>query len=200
MDPVERWQRIPGWPGYEASDLGRVRSVDRTLSDGREAGGVVLAPTADKDGYLRVKLSSGKRRKVAPVHQLVLLAFEGPPEVRHLNSRRQDNALRNLCYGSHRENEQDKWRARQAKARISRQMANGTRSVTAVSGLVSLAEAVRLGIISGTLGAAKMARWRDAAFPPARARRGVGHLYDAAELAGWDQRRRGSVLDGAAVS
>ena len=36
----ERWRAVPGWPGYEVSDLGRVRSVPRILSDGRRAGGL----------------------------------------------------------------------------------------------------------------------------------------------------------------
>jgi NUMOD4 motif len=29
----ERWRAVLGWPGYEVSDLGRVRSVPRILPD-----------------------------------------------------------------------------------------------------------------------------------------------------------------------
>jgi hypothetical protein len=34
----ERWAPVPGWPGYEASTKGRVRSADRVLGDSREVG------------------------------------------------------------------------------------------------------------------------------------------------------------------
>jgi hypothetical protein len=34
---TERWLPVPDWP-YEVSDQGRVRSVERTLPDGRVAG------------------------------------------------------------------------------------------------------------------------------------------------------------------
>jgi hypothetical protein len=104
---AEQWRSIPGHKGYEASSNGRVRSVPRTLSDRREAGGVVLTPTLDKDCYWRVKLGS----RTVPVHVAVTLAFHGRPEVRHLNGHQQDNTPGNLAWGSRRENERDKKRA-----------------------------------------------------------------------------------------
>ena len=102
----ERWRAIPGHPGYEASTLGRVRSVDRRLRDGRRAGGVVLAPVPDRDGYLRVKLG----RRIVGVHVAVALAWLGPPEARHMNDDRQDNTPGNLAWGSRSDNERDKRR------------------------------------------------------------------------------------------
>lgn len=101
---AEVWKDIPGHKGYQASSLGRARSVPRVLGDGREAGGVVLTPTDDKDGYPRVQIG---RRKIG-VHTLVLLAFHGPPEGRHLNDDPKDNTPGNLAWGSRRENERDK--------------------------------------------------------------------------------------------
>lgn len=103
---AEQWRRIPRWPGVEASSDGRIRTVDRTLADGRAAGGVVLAQSPDKDGYLRVTIG---RQKV-PVHVLVCLAFHGPPEVRHLGESNQDNRPAVLAWGSRRDNERDKKR------------------------------------------------------------------------------------------
>jgi hypothetical protein len=107
----ERWRKITGHPGYEASDRGRVRSIARTLTDGRTAEGVVLTAADDKDGYERVKLG----RKLVPVHICVLLAFHGKPEGRHLNGDQHDNRPGNLAWGSHRDNERDKRRGREGK-------------------------------------------------------------------------------------
>lgn len=104
---------MPGFPGYQASSEGRVRSIDRTLSDGREAGGLVLTPQPDKDGYLRVRVG----RRLVGVHTLVCLAFHGPAEVRHLNDDPADNRPRNVVWGSRRENERDKKKNRQVGQR-----------------------------------------------------------------------------------
>lgn len=103
MQP-ERWRPIPGHRGYEASSEGRVRSVARTLRDGRPAGGVVLAQQADRDGYRTVKI----RGKGVRVNVAVQLAFAGPPEVRHLDGDRENNRPGNLAWGSRLVNEQEK--------------------------------------------------------------------------------------------
>jgi NUMOD4 motif/HNH endonuclease len=97
----ERWRKVPGWP-YEASSLGSVR---------RQGNEVPLTATADKDGYLRVTLTDGRRRKTFRVNVLVALAWHGPPEVLHGNGLRQDNRPENLRYGSRRENvrESGRW-------------------------------------------------------------------------------------------
>lgn len=116
--PLERWLPVAGWPGYEVSDLGRVRSLPRTLRDGRQAGGVELKATPNGEGYLMVTLSDGWRRRRVAVHKLVKLTFTGPPrgrQVRHRNDDQQDNRLSNLVYGTRKQNEQDKRRNRKRK-------------------------------------------------------------------------------------
>jgi len=70
----ERWRNIRRARGYRVSDLGRVKSVARTLADGRRHGGQVLDPYPDKDGYLCVTLAG----ETVKVHHLVLEAFHGP--------------------------------------------------------------------------------------------------------------------------
>lgn len=120
MTGRESWRAVPGWDRYEVSDQGQVRSIDRRLSDGRTAGGVLLKPAVDRDGYLRVTLRHADVRWNVTVHLLVKLAFTGPRrgrEVRHVNDQPTDNRLVNLRYGTRRQNEQDKRRNKERKGR-----------------------------------------------------------------------------------
>lgn len=78
----EEWRPVVGHEGfYEVSDLGRVRSVDRTLP---RAGGTmrirgkILTPGVDKHGRCGVNLHRDGSVKHRRVHRLVLQAFVGP--------------------------------------------------------------------------------------------------------------------------
>ncbi len=62
--PFEEWKAIPGFPGYEVSNQGRVKSPT----------GRILHQTLS-EGYPRVPLGKNYRIRV---HQLVLTAFIGP--------------------------------------------------------------------------------------------------------------------------
>lgn len=112
-ESAERWAAVPGYDGfYQASDQGRVRSIDRVLVQPTRWGGTaaralrgqVLAPWTDPDGYLHVPLR-GQRRAV---HTLVAAAFLGPrPEdmqVRHLDGDPSNNRPENLAYGTGSDN------------------------------------------------------------------------------------------------
>lgn len=113
---VEIWKDIPGFEGkYQASDQGRVRSLDRDVQGRHKSGtefkrllrGKILTPAIYcKTGHLSLPL--GRSTNGIPVHQLVLLAFEGPcpkgEEVRHKNGVSSDNRLENLEYGTRTEN------------------------------------------------------------------------------------------------
>lgn len=113
---VENWQPIAGHLHYEVSDLGRVRSLDRTLSlqnrwgsiSTRAFRGVVLKPTKFPNGYLGVYLGRGSRCEL--VHRLVARAFVGgySPEldVNHLNGVRGDNRHVNLEWATRSANVQ----------------------------------------------------------------------------------------------
>jgi hypothetical protein len=67
-----------------------------------------------------------------------------------------------------------------------------TVSVTPDAGPVGLAEAVRAGILhpSTTVASLRMARHRDPSFPVRKGVRGRDYLYDAGELAAYDEARR----------
>lgn len=118
----EIWKSIPGHPGYEVSDQGHVRSVDRfqdVVVNGkvqhRHYRGRNLKPAAYcKTGHLSLPL--GRKTHGIPVHRLVLLAFEGPcpegKEVLHKNDVSTDNRLENLRYGTRTENILDTYKNR----------------------------------------------------------------------------------------
>lgn len=113
----ETWAEIPGYPGYEASSEGRMRSVDRIV-EGRRRGkpwsmrrpGQVLALRPDTAGYLRVQLGRGGRTEL--VHRLVLLAFVGPCptgcEAAHGDGDPANNRPWNLRWATHAENIADR--------------------------------------------------------------------------------------------
>ena len=107
----EVWKRIPGYKGYEASDRGRVRSVDRYLPDGRFRRGQLLKQSLGDGGYLQVGIGHSDTRRV---HCLVMLAFRGRPpagkEVRHWDGKRSNNRLANLTYGTRTQNVWDRVR------------------------------------------------------------------------------------------
>lgn len=106
----ERWLPIPGHPGYEVSDQGRV------LSRRRHRGSTVprlLTASVDSVGYPSVALRGENHLRIR-VHRLVLATFVGPlPKgmvTRHLNGNREDNRLENLAYGTFAENYEDSLR------------------------------------------------------------------------------------------
>lgn len=118
---AEQWRPIPGYEGcYEASDRGRVRSVDRTIaySNGRvrQHRGRVLSPRQqpwkpNQGEYLQVVLSKNRHRKTLRVHRLVLMAFIGPCppglEACHGNDIPDDNRLENLRWDTRKANRAD---------------------------------------------------------------------------------------------
>ena len=106
------WRPIPGYEGcYEASELGEIRSV-RAHPKGRHGPNHVLKPQQHRNGYLNVGLRKDGTRKVIGVHRLVASAFFGTPgphmEARHADGDPSNNAVSNLSWGTHSENELDK--------------------------------------------------------------------------------------------
>ena len=108
---MEIWKAVPDYEGfYEASSLGRVRSLDRR-SGQKFCRGVIISPSSDGAGY--ESFSARKVGKITrmKVHRAVCSAFHGAPppksDARHLNGDRSDNRAENLAWGSRRENMAD---------------------------------------------------------------------------------------------
>lgn len=109
---TEVWRDIPGIEGYQASNEGRLRSLERKVRTGpggkatRVVAGQILKPfTAKTTGYLQVKIGGKK----ISAHRLVAFAwcegfFEGAV-VDHVNGIRDDNRPENLNWVTQSENQ-----------------------------------------------------------------------------------------------
>jgi len=110
----ETWKPIPNIPGYEASSLGRIRSIDRRDRFGRLNKGRVLRPYKDKNDRLFVYPRVGNKTLSCLVHRLVLLAHVGPcpdgMECCHFDDDQANNKLSNLRWGDKRSNTADQVR------------------------------------------------------------------------------------------
>jgi hypothetical protein len=111
----ENWREITRYPGYEVSDLGRVRGWrSRGFGFGRlKDHPSILKSEINHAGYARVPLNRDGRQIKESVHRLVLDAFVGPcpsgHESAHANGDRSDNRLANLRWATHEENCKDKF-------------------------------------------------------------------------------------------
>jgi hypothetical protein len=109
----ERWMPLVGheW-GYEVSDLGRVRSIDRRDRLGRLYRGRILKPCPTVSGYLEVFPCLNGVSKPVLIHRAVLEAFVGQcPEGMegcHENGNNADNRLANLRWDTRSNNHADK--------------------------------------------------------------------------------------------
>jgi len=117
----EIWKDILGYEGkYQVSNMGRVKSLSREIHSNNQNGEFtwiskerILQPGKHDEGYhLSVVLHNPKRTQM--VHQLVMLAFVGPPPegmcVLHTNGDATDNRLESLRYDTQSENIYDVYR------------------------------------------------------------------------------------------
>lgn len=109
---TENWKPVATNTYYMVSDLGRVKSLARTIM---RSNGVpqtfkarVLRLNCGKNGYVLVNLHGKGNHKTHAVHRLVAEAFIGNcpegQEVRHKDGVRANNNAFNLCYGTRSEN------------------------------------------------------------------------------------------------
>lgn len=111
----EIWLPIDGFPGYEVSSLGRVRSLDRYVlwSNCRNPRFILGRILSQRNGrYKEVNLGAeGRNQKI---HVLVCIAFHGPRptayEIAHWDGNPHNNSADNLRWATLEENASDRLR------------------------------------------------------------------------------------------
>lgn len=103
----EEWRDIPEYEGYQVSNFGRVKSLERIDALGHKRKEKILKPWITR-GYFQVQLWKNSIEKNYKVHRLVYEAFNGQiPEnmqVNHINEIKTDNRLENLNLMTCKEN------------------------------------------------------------------------------------------------
>lgn len=106
MEEKEVWKSLDflGYPNYEVSSFGRVKSLNYKRS-GKEK---ILKPSKNKYNYLKVDLSKDGKRKYYQVHRLVCLVFLENPEnlpcINHKDENKENNHVDNLEFCTYQYN------------------------------------------------------------------------------------------------
>jgi len=105
------WRPVLGYEDlYLVNRVGQVYSIRNQM---------VLKPSANERGYLRVCLQSKGDKKWAKVHRIVAQSFipnlEGKPTVDHINGIRDDNRVENLRWATMKEQQTSTRRDRASK-------------------------------------------------------------------------------------
>lgn len=105
---MEKWKNIPGYKGYQASNLGQIRLLlpERWILSITP---IILKPS-NHHGYKRLELWKDQKKKKYFVHTLVALTWFSKPspsanlEINHIDGDRTNNRIDNLQYVTHKEN------------------------------------------------------------------------------------------------
>ena len=93
ISKVENWKIVEGYPNYEVSDKGFVRSLNYKQIR-------ILKASLSNEGYLMIKLGVNKVFKNLTIHRLVASHFvlnpNNKPYVNHINGIKTDNRAENL--------------------------------------------------------------------------------------------------------
>ena len=112
----EQWMPIPNFIGYEASNLGNIRSYRKVgCKPGIKKHPRVLKPYKINSNYLMLTLRLDSKKSIKKlVSHLVLEAFKMPrpgnADACHWDGDRHNNAISNLRWATRKENEMDKTR------------------------------------------------------------------------------------------
>ena len=138
---MEEWRDIEDYKGlYQVSNMGRVKSLERTVWNGRgyyvTIHERILKPKKDRGGYLQVHLCKDGKAKFYTVHKLVATVFcenpEGYTEINHKDEDKTNNNADNLEWCSKSYNNSYNGRAKKAGKKISKPVIG----INKVSGLI----------------------------------------------------------------
>ena len=103
VETQEVWKDIPGYPGYQVSDFGRVATLVKRGSKAKyyiSNTRTVMRQSSRHLGRLYATIRKNNRAHQIPIHRLVLLAFIGPCPERmeccHNDGNHLNNYLSNL--------------------------------------------------------------------------------------------------------
>ena len=110
----EIWKKIDGFDKYQISNLGRVKSKERTVRN-RQRKERIVKPSLNQKGYLQVTLINNENNyKTLKVHRLVAIAFIQNPtdlaQVNHIDGNKTNNTVENLEWCSNIENMQHSYK------------------------------------------------------------------------------------------
>lgn len=96
----EVWRDIPGFPFYQASDKGRIRSIER-INRGRKFGKILTPqPLYRNKPYWGVTIRRNKKSDRIGIHRLVAMSFlpnpHNLPVVNHKDENPSNNCVENL--------------------------------------------------------------------------------------------------------
>lgn len=102
---MEEWRDVPGFPGYQVSNIGRVRTYNKITSSARFSirhwkSRILKQKMHHKDHYLRVDLWKDGAPHTVLVHRLVADAFiptdDNGLTVNHIDGNKSNNCRENL--------------------------------------------------------------------------------------------------------
>jgi len=121
-NPVVIWNKVEGFPEYEISNTGLIKSIARFVCRTTSTGTTHLKTIRERllkqhkrNGYLFVTLCKNGKSENKMIHHMVAAAFIGPrPKglvVMHKDGNRENNHHSNLSYGSKARNTQDYYKS-----------------------------------------------------------------------------------------
>ena len=157
----EEWKSVVGYEGtYDVSNAGRIR---RTRSANEMTAVRMRKPYLERQGYLRIALWLGNKKRTFNVHRIVLSAFVGPcqdgMQTNHIDGDKTNNRIDNLEYVTPSENRRHAFRTglqtpmRGSKNPLAKLTEEDVRAIRKLIGKKSLASIGRMfGVAKSTVG------------------------------------------------